>query len=78
MVKQGKTITIDPWLEEKLVKFFDDKLNYYINESHCAEEYGDDIMTGITFLNLLGYKNAAEDYQDAYNRYLSERVWKEM
>ena len=61
-----KTIKINKKLENKIIAFCDDELNYHINESECAEQYHDEIMAQIELLMLLGCLNMANKYIKQY------------
>lgn len=69
---RGRTITMSEELEEKIVRFCDDELNYHINESGCADEYEEEIEAQIELLQLLGYGEMAEDYENQYEEWLEE------
>lgn len=62
----GKTITISPELESKILDFCDDELNYHINESGCPNEYDTEISAQIELLTLLGYTEIAEKYRNEF------------
>lgn len=66
----SKTITITPELEEDIIDFCDDELNYHINESGCAEDYDTEIRAQIELLKLLGYNIMANKYLKEYRREL--------
>lgn len=70
----AKTIRISDSLEDKIVAFCDDELNYHINESGCAQEYEDEILAQIELLNLLGYTDMASRYAEDYEVYLDENA----
>lgn len=64
--KEGKTITISPELEKKIVAFCDDELDYHINDSGCAEEYRSEIEAQIELLRLLGHEKTADKYEQEF------------
>lgn len=66
----SKTIIITPELEEDIVDFCDDELNYHINESGCAEAYDTEIRAQIELLKLLGHIVMANKYSKEYRREL--------
>lgn len=69
----SKTIKITPKLEERIVKFCDDELNYHINE--CADgcvEYKNEILAQLQLLNLLGYREMSKEYKEQYRECLTE------
>ena len=68
----SKTITISDELENLIVDFCKDELNYHINESGCADEYDGEIKGQIELLKLLGYADFAEQFQEDYQSYLDE------
>ena len=68
----SKTITISDELENLIVDFCKDELNYHINESGCADEYDGEIKGQIELLKLLGYTDLADQYQQEYQSYLDE------
>lgn len=68
----GRTIHISDELEEKIVAFCDDELNYHINESDCADEYDSEITAQIELLQLLGRNEMAERYEKQYREWLEE------
>lgn len=70
----AKTIRISDSLEDKIVAFCDDELNYHINESGCAHEYEDEILAQIELLRLLGYTDMAAGYAEDYEIYLEENA----
>lgn len=73
-----KTIKIRPQLEECIYDFCDDELNYHINESGCAEDYEYEIMAQIELLELLGYKDTAEEYRHDYRVYQAKHLWESL
>lgn len=62
-IRMSKTISVSRILEEKLVKAFDDELNYHINESGCPEAYQTEITAKIELLKLLGFNDMAKRYE---------------
>lgn len=73
IVSEGKTITISPELEEKILDFCKDELTYHIEESGCAEQYDTEITAQIELLTLLGHEDVAKEYQELYSEYLKEQ-----
>jgi hypothetical protein len=72
---KGKTITISPELEDSIVAFCDDELNYHINESGCADCYEIEIRAQIELLRLLGYEATAAGYEVSFENWMEE--WEE-
>lgn len=66
------TINISKDLEDKIVAFCDDELNYHINESGCADEYQDEIEAQIELLRLMGYTRMADDYETQFAEYMAD------
>ena len=66
------TININKELEDKIVAFCDDELNYHINESGCADEYQDEIEAQIELLRLMGYTRMADDYEAQFAEYMAD------
>ncbi len=61
--KKGKTITISPELEERIVESFMAELDYHIYESGCVDEYQTEINTQIDLLRLLGHTDLVKMYE---------------
>ena len=59
-------IEINNKLRERTIAFCNDELNYHIEESHCANEYHDEILAEIEILYLLGETEDALEYAKSY------------
>lgn len=67
-----KTIHISTELEQKIVAFCDDELNYHINESGHAEEYANEIEAQIELLRLLDHEDMARSYEEQFAEVMNE------
>ena len=68
-----KTIHISTELEQKIVAFCDDELNYHINESGHAGEYTGEIEAQIELLRLLGHEDMAKNYEKQFREEIGEQ-----
>lgn len=62
----AKTIKVTPKMEEKIVAFCKDELNYHIHESGCPEEYKDECDAEIFLLKSLGYEDDAAKFKEEF------------
>ena len=69
---KGKTITISPELEQKIVSSYRDDLDWFIKECDDPAESEDKIEAMIEILRLLGYKEDADNFEAGYKNALEE------
>ena len=73
MKNHTATYELDLTMEEydELTDMLLDQVNYWINESNCADEYVGHIRSGILMLRVLGLHEAADDFERAFENVMA-------